>query len=155
MKELPVFGAWAFRDLNRQVGWVFGLILAPFPRDEQGSPGSTIRALLVLEVWVQFRRWPFVQIGRADSCDRGGPRDRPVRIPDAYGVHDRGYNPALGERLRVLLDGKEQFDVVAYDRRAGWLERYKDSRQVISDRLVTERLRGKVEVKWIRDEDMV
>lgn len=75
----PLVMAWCFRDLNRMVGWVFGFILAPEPPERQ-VPGGMCRAFINLEVWVQFRHWPFVVV-HAFCADPGGPRDRPCTGP--------------------------------------------------------------------------
>ena len=73
--------------------------------------------------------------------------------PRRLSVHDVGYDPALGSRLCVLLDGVSQDGrCEAYDIDAGTVIRCKLDEQgyiyAEDDEVARETVSGKVEVKW-------
>lgn len=73
--------------------------------------------------------------------------------PRRLSVHDEGYDPAIGARLRVLLDGVSQDGrCEAYDIDAGTVIRCKLDEQghiyAEGDEVARETVTGKVEVSW-------
>ncbi|ETI63007.1 hypothetical protein C100_14970 [Sphingobium sp. C100] len=44
--------------------------------------------------------------------------------PSRYSIEDRDYDPALGCRLHIELNGIRQDKVIAYDAEAGWVDRH-------------------------------
>lgn len=74
VRKLPFFAWYAGKDCYGIVrhAYVFRLLLAPFPLEEQ-VPGEYARALLHLEITFRPHR-PFLG-GFVYCADRGGPRD--------------------------------------------------------------------------------
>ncbi len=77
-----------------------------------------------------------------------------IHPPRRYSVGDADYDPAIGARLEVFLDGVARGEVVAYDIDARTLTRHATDEQgnVIIDRAVNalkcETLTGDVAVVW-------
>lgn len=59
-----------------------------------------------------------------------------VDAPPRYSIFDRDFDPELGCRLRITLNGVEQTKVTAYDIEAGWLDRHEvdEAGNVVIDR---------------------
>ncbi|APR52006.1 hypothetical protein CA223_06725 [Sphingomonas koreensis] len=76
--------------------------------------------------------------------------------PARQDVGDPRYDPRVGQRTEVLLDGEPQRHVIAYDRHAGWLTRARvdagggmaldDSREGVA----IETVYGRVQARWRR-----
>lgn len=75
-------------------------------------------------------------------------------VPPRYDVNDPGYRWEVGRHLRVMLDGVEVSDVVAYDIAARTITRHaKDATGTVyidhaTERLAVETLVGAVTVDW-------
>lgn len=75
-------------------------------------------------------------------------------VPRRYDVGAPDFDPAVGQRLTILLDGQEQPLVIAYDCDEGWAERYvvdgKGNIQLDRERqqAKTECVYGDVVVRW-------
>ena len=50
--------------------------------------------------------------------------DNSIAPPIRYNVGQADFNPAIGERLVIYLDGEEQESVISYDAEAGTLDCY-------------------------------
>ncbi|MAG24942.1 hypothetical protein CMI47_05120 [Candidatus Pacearchaeota archaeon] len=76
-----------------------------------------------------------------------------TEAPAAYSVDDLRFDPAIGARLDIMLDGKPVTKVVAYDTIKGQVLRLKtgeDGNLVLNaarDDVVRELLEGKVEAR--------
>lgn len=73
--------------------------------------------------------------------------------PRRLSVHDADYDPAIGARVHVLLDGVDQRGrCEAYDADAGTVTRCKHDETgkayVVGDEIAMETVTGKVEVSW-------
>lgn len=79
----------------------------------------------------------------------------PVLPPQALDVGDAGFDPEIGRRVEVLLDGEVRDHIISYDCRAGTIERYvcKADGQVCieNDEAAKETLTGDVTVRWRAD----
>lgn len=71
----PILYLWAGRDIYRMRGWSAGIILAPFPAEEQ-CKGFLTRALLNAEIKVDTR-WPFLRWS-IYCADRSSPSMTPA-----------------------------------------------------------------------------
>lgn len=76
-----------------------------------------------------------------------------TEIPRRLSVHDEGYDPSIGMRLVVLLDGVDQRGrAEAYDLDAGTVTRAKHDAQgnvyCEGDEIALETVHGIVEVFW-------
>lgn len=74
-------------------------------------------------------------------------------VPRRLSTHDDDYDPRVGERLTVLLDGVDQRGrVEAYDLDAGTVTRAKHDAEgrifVDGDEIAMETVAGHVEVLW-------
>ena len=76
------------------------------------------------------------------------------RPPLRYSVGQEDFNPAIGKRLRILVDGVEQQQVVEYDCEAGTVLKNKlgeDGHPMLNkerDAVARETVRGTVTVEW-------
>lgn len=73
--------------------------------------------------------------------------------PRRLSVHDEGYDPAIGARVCVMLDGVSQDGrCEAYDADAGTVTRCKldaDGKAfAVGDEIAMETVTGRVEVSW-------
>ncbi|MDR6851047.1 hypothetical protein J2Y54_000540 [Sphingomonas sp. BE123] len=74
--------------------------------------------------------------------------------PRAYDIGQPDYDPAIGHRLAICLDGELQSDVFAFDANAGWVRRNArdgSGNLIIDrdpDRVRTETVAGTVTVEW-------
>lgn len=75
--------------------------------------------------------------------------------PVRYGVDRHDFDPEIGRRLRVFVDGVEQKQVIKYDCEAGTVLRNKLDENgqaqidpVKRDEVWTEALTGQVTVEW-------
>lgn len=77
--------------------------------------------------------------------------DRP---PASYSINQLDYDPDVGARLRIFVDGVEQRNVTAYDCGAGTVVKFtlgSDGQPVIdplSHTIVSETATGTVTVEW-------
>lgn len=75
-----------------------------------------------------------------------------IDLPIRYSVHSADWDPAIGSRLCIKVDGVEQHRVIAYDAEAGWVDRYETDLQghIVVDRqgerASVERVSGRVTV---------
>ena len=80
--------------------------------------------------------------------------DNSIAPPIRYDVGQADFNPAIGERLVIYLDGEEQESVISYDAEAGYVVRYHVDGQgnyALSDdrdEIVRETCHGHVEVRF-------
>jgi hypothetical protein len=78
----------------------------------------------------------------------------PVPPPRRYSVNRPGFDPSIGKRVKVLLDGIEQSLVVEYDCALGLVDRFVTDAdgqiQLTADRKHARRelLRGEVTIEW-------
>jgi hypothetical protein len=74
--------------------------------------------------------------------------------PRAYSIGQPDFNPEIGRRLRICVDGIEQREVVEYDCDAGTVLKNKlghDGRPMLNDArdaVARETVRGTVTVEW-------
>lgn len=109
----------------------------------------TIGALLVrLAAWVGGFTAVLEEDPGAVVVDETG-------IPSRMDIREPSHDWQLGMQLEVFIDGELLAGVIAYDMRAGWVERYRERAPgrlvVVGDELRIERLYGVVTVIW-RDE---
>lgn len=75
-------------------------------------------------------------------------------LPARYDISQADYNPEIGRRLLIKLDGIKQDMVLAYDAEQGWLIRYRtdENGQIIidreHDRAKQETVYGVVTIDW-------
>jgi hypothetical protein len=80
--------------------------------------------------------------------------DADTAPPRAYSVEQSDFNPEIGRRLRICVDGVEQKEVVEYDCDAGTVLRNKldaEGRVQVNpnrDEVWRETVCGKVTVEW-------
>lgn len=80
--------------------------------------------------------------------------DADTAPPRAYSVHQPDFDFEIGRRLRVLVDGVEQREVVEYDCDAGTVLKNKlgeNGRPMLNakrDEIMRETVRGNVSVEW-------
>lgn len=95
---------------------------------------------------------PVLKTGGPKGSVGSNPTSTPtggfMKIPKSYSIYQENYNPGLGCRLKVFLDGVEQKYVVSYT--PNEVERYEidpaGNIVVINGRASTETVRGSVEV---------
>lgn len=80
--------------------------------------------------------------------------DAETAPPRAYSIGQADFDPEIGRRLRISVDGVEQKEVVEYDCDAGTVLKNKlgaDGRPMLNDErddVLRETVRGLVTVEW-------
>lgn len=67
-----------------------------------------------------------------------------IDIPARYSVDQDDYDPDLGARLLIKLNGAEQDRVVEYDAEAGWVDRVETD---AAGEIVIDQFRGTVSIE--------
>jgi hypothetical protein len=110
-----------------------------------------VMLLLKLAAWVSPVT---LEVSADDEPWRSWRYDRIDDPPVRYAVGQPDYDPSVGMRLVVCLDGEEAKEVVAYDCEAGWILQHRRDKagQFVIDRahecIASVRTEGKITVGW-------